>query len=128
MWKSLQINIQNIKAKTDKSILINCPHNSKYDSFSFWYPAKLINTGNNSYAITLTYADSFLFRLKRYGENCILEENEIGSNEFEEIFNVMSGNIVKPLIETESYLYVNEPERIEVNKIEVPKCLQNNKN
>jgi hypothetical protein len=79
-WKNVQINIQNIEAQTDRAVLFKCPHKSKYDSFSFWHPAKLVREGKHSYAVSVSYTDDFEFTLRRYGRTGnIINEKNIGA-------------------------------------------------
>ena len=87
-WKNLPINIQNIKAETEKSVLIQVPHNSKYNGYSFWHPRKLVRNGSHSYEKTIGYTDEFTFHLKKYGQgkwnkNEVLSEIEITAEQFE---------------------------------------------
>lgn len=128
-WKNININIQNIKQETGKAVLIAMPHNSNYDGYSFWHPAKLVRDGNHSYAISLGYTDDFTFNLKKYGKgrynkHQVIAEQTISVKEFEKAFGVMSENIVAPKKDTESYLYVKEPEKIEKD-VEVLEELKN---
>lgn len=101
MWKTVQINRQNIKVDTTRAMLINCPHKSKFDGFSFWHPSKLIRMGKNLDAVSLSYTDDFTFTLKKYGKgrynsNTVIEEKTITIAEFEEMFGVMNENITAP--------------------------------
>lgn len=130
MWKNLQINIQNIAHETDRAILINCPHKSDYDGYQFWHPSKLVRRGSHSYAKSIGYTDDFTFTLRKMGKGKhnfkdVIAEKQIGVAEFERMFGVMSENITEPKIDSESYVCVSEPEKIEV-KAEIPECLQNN--
>jgi hypothetical protein len=36
--KSIKIDIKNFEMEGYKGVLFNCPHESKYDWYSFWYP------------------------------------------------------------------------------------------
>ena len=97
-WKNIQINKQNIKGETSKSVLIKMPHNSDYDGYCFWHPKKLIHEGAHSNALSLGYTSEFEFRVIKYGNGKwnskeIIDEYEISVEEFEEAFNVMSENI-----------------------------------
>lgn len=105
MWKSIQINKQNIKAETSKSVLIACPHNSKYDGYCFWHTSKLVRSGKHSNAVSISYTDDFTFNLKKYGKgkyngNEVIDEKQIGYNELEEAFGVMNENITAPAIKS----------------------------
>lgn len=106
MWKNISVNINQIKAETDKAYLINCPHNSNYDGFSFWHPAKLVRSGKHSASISVGYTDEFKFRLIKYGKGkynskSIIDEIEISVEEFEEMFEVENQNINVPVIKNE---------------------------
>ena len=89
MWKNQVINLQNIKAKTEKAVLIQMPHKSKYDGFCFWHPTKLLRNGSHSYEKSISYTDEFVFKLKKYGQgkynqNKVIKEIEISAQQFEE--------------------------------------------
>lgn len=88
MWKNQSFNKQNIKVETLKAVLIQMPHKSKYDGFSFWHPSKLVRKGSHSYEVSIGYTDDFVFKLKKYGKgkwnsNEVIEEIEITAEEFE---------------------------------------------
>lgn len=130
MWKNININKQNIKAETEKAILINMPHNSNYDGYSFWHPRKLVRDGKHSYAISLGYTEEFEFKLVKYGKGKynskeIIDQTVIDYEEFEEAFGVMSENIVAPKTDNESYVIVQEPTKVEDKEIEIEECLKN---
>ena len=98
MWKNIDINKQNIKFETEKSILISMPHSSEYDGFSFWHPSKLVRSGRNSSSVSIGYTEDFNFRLIKYGKGKynsheIIDEDIICSADFEEAFGVMNENI-----------------------------------
>ena len=101
MWRTLNINKQNIKAETGKAVLIACPHNSEYDGFCFWHTSKLVCEGRNSNAIQIIYTEDFTFYLKKYGKGKynsrdVIDEVQLGYDELEEIFGVMNENISAP--------------------------------
>lgn len=114
-WKSIRINKQNIKKDIGSAILIAMPHNSKYDGFTFWHSSKLIKSGKHSYALSLSYTDGFTFKLKRVSQKTfkVLDEKEISAEEFEKAFGVMNDNITAPKKDTECYLKIQEPEKID---------------
>lgn len=119
MWKNININLQNIETETSKSVLIKMPNKSQYAGYKFWHPAKLVRDGRNSYAKSIGYTDDFTFKLKKYGngkwnKNEVISEIEISAAEFEKAFNVMDENITAPQKDTESYLIVDEPEKVEM--------------
>lgn len=114
-WKNININKQNIKMETGKAVLIEMPHKSKYDGFEFWHPEKLVREGRHSNAVSIGYTDEFTFKLKRVSAKTfnVLDEIIITAHEFENAFGVMDENIVEPKKDTDSYLIVDEPEKID---------------
>lgn len=91
-WKKQIFNRQNIKAETDKAILVQMPHKSKYDGFSFWHPKKITWNGAHDYEIIISYTDNFIFKLKKYGKgkynsNEVIKELEISAEEFGDALN-----------------------------------------
>lgn len=94
MWKNIEINLQNIETDTGKSTLIKMPKGSDYAGYKFWHPSKLVRYGSNSYARSIGYTDEFTFKLKKYGNGKynkfdVIDEIEIGVEEFEEAFGCM---------------------------------------
>lgn len=118
MWKSININKQNIKCETAKAILIKLPNSSDYKGYCFWHPLKLIKEGKHRNAIGLVYNDGFSFKIFKDEKYEIIDVEE-----FEAIFEIMDKNIIAP--SNESYLKIEEPEKIE-KTIEVAECLKNN--
>lgn len=101
MWKTLNINKNNIIAETERSVLIACPHASDYDGYSFWHPAKLVREGRHSGALSFSYTETFEFRLKKYGRGKynsreVLDAVIVGYEEIEEIFGVIDDGIYAP--------------------------------
>lgn len=101
MWRKININSQNIKARTGKAVLIAMPHNSEFDGFCFWHPSKLVRDGEHSSAVSISYTEDFVFRLKKYGKgkynSCeVIDEVPLAYDEIEEIFGTMNENIVAP--------------------------------
>lgn len=97
-WKNINISKNNVKAETTKAVLINMPHNSDYDGYSFWHPTKLVREGRNRNSVSIGYTDDFKFRLKKYGKgkwnsHDVIDECEISAEYFEEAFHVMDENI-----------------------------------
>ncbi len=128
MWKNIEINLQNIEFETEKATLIKMPNKSEYAGYKFWHPSKLIRYGSHSYARSLSYTNDFTFKLFKNGKGKhnkfdIVDKIEIGADEFEEAFDIMSENIRDKNEET--YLIVNEPEKI-TKKVEIAECLKNN--
>ena len=118
MWKNININKQNVKADSGKAVLIAMPHSSEYDGFSFWHPSKLVREGRNSYALSIGYTDDFKFRLVKYGKGKwnsrdIIEETEIGVEEFEEAFGVINENITSPKPKINNEYETHMPDKVE---------------
>lgn len=100
MWKNININKQNIKAETEKAVLIAMPHSSDYDGYCFWHPLKLVRQGKHRGAVSIGYTNDFSFRLMKYGKGKynsrqIISEETISVAEFEEAFGIMDENIVE---------------------------------
>lgn len=130
MWKNINVNKQNVKVESAKAVLIQMPHNSDYDGYSFWHPAKLVRTGRNSNAVSIGYTEEFTFKLVKYGSGKwnskeIVSEKTISVEEFEAAFGVMDENITTSKKDTESYLKVEEPKKIE-KEVAIAECLKNN--
>ena len=64
-WYGIRLYENQIKARTDRSVLVQMPHSSDYDGWMFWHPAKLIQEYKNS--PELRFSDEFVFHLKKYG-------------------------------------------------------------
>ena len=112
MWKSLNVNKQNIKVENDKSTLITIPHSS----WSMWVSNSLIRNGDYKNTIALICKEDFTFRLVKYGKGkynarTILESKIIGSSELEELLESM--NLNKNKFET------HIPTELKVEKVEV---------
>ena len=100
-WKSINVNANMIKARTDHSVLIAMPHSSRFDGFSFWHPSKLVRDGRHGAAISISYIDGFTFHLRKYGKGkwnsrAVIAEMDIGSEDLEEAFAVVDENIKAP--------------------------------
>lgn len=98
MWKNVNANVNQIKTETEKAVLINCPHNSKYDGYSYWHSSKLVREGIHSASISIGYTDEFKFKLVKYGKGKwnsrdIIDEIEISVEEFEKMYEVTNTNI-----------------------------------
>ena len=127
MWKSIEINKQNIETYTGKSVLIKMPNKSKYAGYKFWHPAKLVRYGSNSYARSVSYTDDFTFKLKKYGNGKynkfdVINEVEISVEEFEEAFECMKDCTRSK--EDNSYLIIEEPKKIDKD-VEIDEALKN---
>lgn len=119
MWRSININKQNIIADTGRAILIACPHNSEYDGFCFWHTSKLVREGRNKNAVSISYNEDFTFYLKKYGKGKynsrdILDERQLGYDELEEVFGVMNENISAP--KNKTVYETHKPKEIEAVK------------
>lgn len=126
-WKSININANQVKAETCRSVLIAMPHNSDYDGWVFWHPAKLVREGRHSAALSLSYTDEFVFRLKRYGHgkwnrNEVLDEKEIGAADLEEAFGVVDENIKAP--EEKNAYETHKPAELKPAEAVVPEELK----
>lgn len=129
MWKNIQINVQNIERESEKALLIKMPNKSKYAGYKFWHPSKLVRNGNNSYAVSIGYTNEFTFKLKKFGNGKynkfdVIDEKEISIEEFEEAFGCMEECTQEKKQDNESYLIVEEPEKIE-KEIELEDSLKN---
>lgn len=129
MWKSVNINKQNIKAETGRAVLIACPHNSDFDGYSFWHPSKLVRDGRHSNAVSVSYTEEFTFRLKKYGKGRynsheVIDEVQLGYDEFEEVFGVMNDNISAPQFKND--YETHKPELVEAVKTEADASLIDN--
>lgn len=125
MWKNIEINIQNIEIDTGNAVLIKIPNKSKYASYKFWHPSKLVRYGSNSYARSIGYTDEFTFKLFKNGKHNkfeVIDEIEIDVEEFEEAFNCMSDCTRDKSNET--YLIIKEPEKVE-KEIKIEEELKN---
>lgn len=126
MWKSFNINIQNIEHETERAMLINCPNKSEYKGYSFWHPKKLVRSGKHSYALQMSYTEEFKFKLQKYGkQKNILNEIEVDAKQIEEIFATVDENINCKKISKETHVIVNEPIKIKAGKIEADNTLKN---
>lgn len=131
MWKQININKQNVKTYTQNAVLIQMPHNSDFDGYYFWLSSKLIRDGRHSNSVSISYTEDFTFKLIKHGKGKwnkkeIINEKIITAEEFESAFEITNDNIVSSKKDTESYLVVEEPEKID-KTIEVAECLKNNK-
>lgn len=127
MWKNIEINIQNIEIDTGNAVLIKMPNKSKYASYKFWHPSKLIKYGSNSNSVSIGYTNDFAFKLfknenGKYNKFNVIDEIEIDVEEFEDAFDCMSD--CTRAKSNETYLIVKEPEKIE-KEIEIEEELKN---
>ena len=120
MWKKIEFNKQNIKAETGRAVLINCPHKSYYDGYSFWVPASLVREGSHSYAYTLSYTEDFVFTLKKYGKGKynsrdVIDEVQIVGDDIADIFDGIPCG--KKQVEYNPY-ETHKPEKLEAEETE----------
>lgn len=128
-WKNVDINIQNIETDTGKASLIKMPNKSNYAGYKFWHPSKLVRYGSNSYARSVGYTDEFTFKLfkngnGKYNKFNVIDEIEIGVEEFEKAFECMEDCTREKSKET--YLIIEEPEKVE-KEIKIKEELKNEK-
>ena len=126
-WKNIQINVQNVETETGKATLIKMPNKSNYAGYKFWHPSKLIRNGRNSYALSVSYNDTFKFKLFKNGKGKYnsfdkIDEIEISVEEFEEAFGCMED--CTRAKSNESYLIVKEPDKVE-KEIKIEEDLKN---
>lgn len=126
-WKTIQINVQNVETETGKATLIKMPNKSNYAGYKFWHPSKLIRNGRNSYALSVSYNDTFKFKLfkngkGKYNKFDVIDDLEISVEEFEEAFGCMEDCTRSKSNET--YLIVEEPDKIE-KEIKIVEELKN---
>ena len=68
MWETVEFNKNQIKAETERAILLNCPHSSYYDGYSFWIPLSFVREGNRGNTLIFAYPENFEFTLRKYGK------------------------------------------------------------
>lgn len=98
MWRKISVNDNNIKAETEKAVLIACPHNSDFDGYGFWHPQKLVRQRKKSSVREISYTEDFTFRLKKYGKGKhnsreVLSEVDVSCEEIEDIFGATNENL-----------------------------------
>lgn len=123
MWKTININKEQIKDETIRAYLIKMPNNSDYKGYCFWHPKSLVRNGKHKNALAISYTDDFVFKISKYSHGTIVKD-EINADMFEDAFEVINSNIQAPL--ENSYLVVEEPKAIDPT-VEVKECLKNNK-
>ena len=126
MWKTININRQNIRTGTGKAVLIACPHASDYNGYCFWHPSKLIREGRHRNAVSMSYTEEFTFRLIKYGKGRynqydVIDEVTVAADEIEEIFRVMDENISAP--DEKNPYETHKPESVEAVKTEADSSL-----
>lgn len=126
MWRRFTITKNNIKAETGKAVLIACPHHSEYDGYCFWHPSKLVREDRNGWTHSISYTEEFTFNLKKYGKGKynsrkVLDEVQLGYDEIEEIYGVMSNAYQK-----KNPYETHKPEAVEAVKTEADESLIDN--
>lgn len=111
MWNKININKNQIKVQTSKAVLINCPHNSKYDGYSFWISSKLLRNGKHSSSFEISFTDDFTFNLIKYGKGKYnqsqkIDERQCTANDIKEVFGITDNNISSPIEKNEYETYV----------------------
>ena len=129
MWRNININKQNVIMETGHSVLIACPHNSDYDGYCFWHPAKLVRDGRHNNAISISYTEDVTFRLKKYGKGKynkreVIDEVVLGYEDIEEVFGLMSENICEPKKKNQYETY--KPAEIAAERAEADESLIDN--
>ena len=66
-WKKILVNTQNVETETGKAVLIKMRHNSDYDGYKFWHPAKCVRPGSNSSELEVSFTDTWEFKLIKNG-------------------------------------------------------------
>lgn len=123
MWKNININKNNIKVETERSYLIAMPHNSDYDGYQFWHPAKLVREGRHRAAISISYTDDFEFKLVKYGKGKwnsrdVIATTTISAEAFEAAFGITNENIVAPTVTYKNEYETHKPEPLEAENKE----------
>ena len=126
MWRRFTITKNNIKAETDKAVLVVCPHHSEYDGYCFWHPSKLVREDRNGWTRSLSYTEEFVFNLKKYGKGKynrreVLDDVQLRYDEIEEVFGVMSNALQK-----KDPYETHKPEAVEAIKTEADDSLIDN--
>ena len=124
MWKTMTINKNMIKAETDKAVLIEAPHKSDFDGWAFWFPSKCVHDSKNPAAVSISYKDDFVFRLRKYGKgkfnkHTVLDEIPLAADEIEEIFDTVNANATP----AEEKPMTHIPEQIAPKHIEADESL-----
>ena len=91
-WNKIRFNVQNVEAETERSVLINMPHKSKFDGFRFWHPKKLVrDEGQKGWGLSFSFTDEFVFKLVkngkgRFNSRDVIDEKTITAAEMMEVF------------------------------------------
>lgn len=125
MWKKIKFNNQNIETETGKAVLIKLPNNSNYKGWMFWHPAKLVrDEGGKGYFKSFSYTKDFDFKIFKADKNYNkINEKHIDYEEMEEIFKIVNEKISSSTQKEDSYLFVNNPTKIEWDDVLIDKDL-----
>ena len=98
IWKTININLNQIETETTKAILIKMPKNSGYADYHFWHPAKLVRSGRHSYAASISFTDEFTFKLFKNGKGKwnkfdVISEIELSADQLRNAFETTDKNI-----------------------------------
>lgn len=127
MWKTINFNRQNIEYETERAVLIKMPNNSQYAGYVFWHPSKLVRViGGKGYHMSFSFTDDFKFKVfkqgkGRYNYKDIINEVELLPDDMFKEFEQSDSSIDlaerrKKEKEQESYLIIEEPEKINIKK------------
>ena len=124
-WRKFEVNIQNIEHETERSFLVNMPHSSDYDGFSFWISKKLCRGGSHSYAMQISVTDTMEFKLQRKGKKGrVLEEKTISAESMIEAFGgECSGKSWSDEIKDREEIINHVPEVLTAEKVEANAAL-----
>lgn len=91
VWSKIIISNNNIETSTEKSVLIKMKHNSNYDGYVFWHPAKLVRSENKMKSFS--FNETFTFKLKKFGNGKynkfeVISEKEISASEMIEEWSI----------------------------------------
>lgn len=98
LWKSININLNQIETTTDRAVLIKMPKSSGYADYHFWHPAKLVRRGRHSYAASISFTDEFTFKLFKNGKGKwnkfdVISEIELNAEQLRSAFETTDKNI-----------------------------------
>ena len=112
-WYAIRLYPNQIVTDTGSACLIQMPHQSDYDGYSFWHPSKLVRDDRRYKMKTFSYTDNFVFRLKKYGKGVynryeVIQELEIGADELVKAFENNCDSFDRPELPL-----IYTPQRIE---------------
>lgn len=87
-WEYVAFNLLNLKAETERAVLIMVPQKAKYGGWCFWHPSKLIKRGSHGYELAFIANHAFKFKLCKYGKRRnVLDTAEVDFKTIQELFN-----------------------------------------